>query len=176
VAIAGAIDVKAAPRCRSAGITVAHTAGAAFRDGGVRHHRQRVCCRCLLRSQPRRRLGLGIRLGATPRGRHQRTMASPEPRAKQDISTLLGIGHFYFALTGRLSSDNKSPRSEAPNRLRPLMRRNGFLWRLPECAVRTKDAEGSGTPPASLHADLTINESPRTALSGLGQHQTTRRP
>src|ERR1035441_6335448 len=43
---------------------------------------------------------LGIRSGATPRGRHQRNMASPCRTSKQDISTLLGIGHFYFALTG----------------------------------------------------------------------------
>jgi hypothetical protein len=42
---------------------------------------------------------LGIRLGATPRGPHQPTMASPARQSKQDISTLLGIGHFYFALT-----------------------------------------------------------------------------
>ena len=42
---------------------------------------------------------LGIRSGATPRGRHQRIMASRGFPSKQDISTLLGIGHFYFALT-----------------------------------------------------------------------------
>ena len=43
---------------------------------------------------------LGIRLGATPRGRIH---CKPSPSAlsrKEDISTLLGIGHFYFALTG----------------------------------------------------------------------------
>ena len=43
---------------------------------------------------------LGIRSGATPHGRHQRTMDPPGLLSKQDISTLLGIGHFYFALTG----------------------------------------------------------------------------
>jgi hypothetical protein len=44
---------------------------------------------------------LGIRSGATPRGRiHSKPHPSALPR-KQDISTLLGIGHFYFALTGR---------------------------------------------------------------------------
>src|SRR6202142_764892 len=43
---------------------------------------------------------LGIRLGGTPRGPHQPNMLSPAPPSKQDISTLLGIGHFYFALTG----------------------------------------------------------------------------
>ena len=42
---------------------------------------------------------LGIRLGATPRGLHQPNMASPARLSKQDISTLLGIGHFYFAMT-----------------------------------------------------------------------------
>lgn len=40
MAIAVAIDVKAAPRCRSAGITVAHIAVVAFRDCGGRHHRR----------------------------------------------------------------------------------------------------------------------------------------
>jgi hypothetical protein len=47
---------------------------------------------------------LGIRSGATPRGRHQRIMASRGCPSKQDISTLLGIGHFYFALTA-ITSD-----------------------------------------------------------------------
>jgi hypothetical protein len=42
---------------------------------------------------------LGIRLGATPRGPHQPNMTSPACLSKQDISTLLGLGHFYFALT-----------------------------------------------------------------------------
>jgi hypothetical protein len=43
---------------------------------------------------------LGIRSGATPRGRiHSKLSPSALPR-KEDISTLLGIGHFYFALTG----------------------------------------------------------------------------
>ena len=42
---------------------------------------------------------LGIRSGATPRGRiHYNPHPSALPR-KEDISTLLGIGHFYFALT-----------------------------------------------------------------------------
>jgi hypothetical protein len=42
---------------------------------------------------------LGIRSGATPRGRfHPKPSPSPLPR-KEDASTLLGIGHFYFALT-----------------------------------------------------------------------------
>ena len=43
---------------------------------------------------------LGIRSGATP---HGRIHSNPTPSAllrKADISTLLGIGHFYFALTG----------------------------------------------------------------------------
>jgi hypothetical protein len=46
---------------------------------------------------------LGIRLGSPPRGRHQRTTDPPGRLSKQDISTLLGIGHFYFALTGGLA-------------------------------------------------------------------------
>jgi hypothetical protein len=45
---------------------------------------------------------LGIHLGATPRGRHQRNTTSPGLLSKQDISTLLGIGHFYFALTEQM--------------------------------------------------------------------------
>jgi hypothetical protein len=43
---------------------------------------------------------LGIRSGATLRGPHQLNMTFPGRLSKQDISTLLGIGHFYFALTG----------------------------------------------------------------------------
>jgi len=48
---------------------------------------------------------LGIRSGATLCGRHQSNRASPGRPSKQDISTLLGIGHFYFALT---ASDTQS--------------------------------------------------------------------
>ena len=53
---------------------------------------------------------LGIRSGATPRGRIH---SNPTPSAllrKADISTLLGIGHFYFALTrlvGHLSATRR---------------------------------------------------------------------
>ena len=42
---------------------------------------------------------LGIRLGATPRGRLHCKPSPSTLRRKEDISTLLGIGHFYFALT-----------------------------------------------------------------------------
>jgi len=48
---------------------------------------------------------LGIRSGATPRGPHQPNITSPGWPSKQDISTLPGIGHFYFALTGRNLQD-----------------------------------------------------------------------
>jgi hypothetical protein len=41
----------------------------------------------------------GIRSGATPRGRIHINTPRPAVPSKQDISTLLGIGHFYFALT-----------------------------------------------------------------------------
>ena len=44
---------------------------------------------------------LGIRLDATPCGRPHPTMPFSAFGLKQDISTLLGIGHFYFALTLR---------------------------------------------------------------------------
>ena len=46
---------------------------------------------------------LGVRLGATPRGPHQLNMASPGRSSKQDISTLPGIGHFYFCLDSPMS-------------------------------------------------------------------------
>ena len=36
----------------------------------------------------------------SPENRNQTTMQSPPARSKPDISTLQGIGHFYFALTG----------------------------------------------------------------------------
>ena len=42
---------------------------------------------------------LGIRLGATPRGRCHCKPSPSTLRRKEDISTLLAIGHFYFALT-----------------------------------------------------------------------------
>jgi hypothetical protein len=73
---------------------------------------------------------LGIRSGATPRGRHQRTMASPTPRSKQDISTLLGIGHFCFALTG--ADCFRTPR-ERPGRVH---RCNAVPWPAPWSTVR----------------------------------------
>ena len=42
---------------------------------------------------------LGIRLGATPREHiHPNSQRQFHP-TKPDISTLLGLGHFYFALT-----------------------------------------------------------------------------
>ena len=44
---------------------------------------------------------LGIRLGATPREHiHPNSQLRRHP-TKPDISTLLGLGHFYFALTLR---------------------------------------------------------------------------
>ena len=55
--------------------------------------------RCFLRSQPRRRLGLGHPLGRDPSRTTPSYHGPSGPHLKQDISTLLGIGHFYFALT-----------------------------------------------------------------------------
>ena len=49
-------------------------------------------------------LALGIRLGATPRGRIHPNIHPSALFRKEDISTLLGIGHFYFALTCRKKS------------------------------------------------------------------------
>jgi len=60
---------------------------------------------------------LGIRSGATLRGPHQLNMTFPGRLSKQDISTLLGIGHFYFALTsGVMASMNTSVEASAPER------------------------------------------------------------
>ena len=42
---------------------------------------------------------LGIRLGATPRGRIHLISQPRLYPTKQDISTLPALGHFYFALT-----------------------------------------------------------------------------
>lgn len=42
---------------------------------------------------------LSTRSGATPRGHIHPNSPTLDARSKQDISTLLGIGHFYFALT-----------------------------------------------------------------------------
>jgi hypothetical protein len=42
---------------------------------------------------------LGIRLGATPHGRIHLNIHPSALLHKADISTLLRIGHFYFALT-----------------------------------------------------------------------------
>jgi hypothetical protein len=59
---------------------------------------------------------LGIRSGATLCGRHQPNMASPGRPSKQDISTLLGIGHFYFALTAQKKSLRSASNSDiTPN-------------------------------------------------------------
>jgi len=46
---------------------------------------------------------LGIRLGATPRGPFHCKPSPSTLSRKEDISTLLGIGHFYFALTRHYS-------------------------------------------------------------------------
>jgi hypothetical protein len=63
---------------------------------------------------------LGIRLGATPHGRfHPNIQPSALPR-KADISTLLGIGHFYFALTSKLESGAKGRE--------PALRRAASRW------------------------------------------------
>ena len=45
---------------------------------------------------------LGIRSGATPCGLIQPNIQLRNTRSKPDILTLLGLGHFYFALTARL--------------------------------------------------------------------------
>ena len=58
---------------------------------------------------------LGIRSGATPRGRIYSKPHPPALPRKEDISTLLGIGHFYFALARwgpglrACTAANKSP-------------------------------------------------------------------
>jgi hypothetical protein len=70
---------------------------------------------------------LGIRSGATPRGR---IYSTPPPSAllrKADISTLLGIGHFYFALT----SSKIPAASSCQTYCRPSLRRAGGRQRRP---------------------------------------------
>ena len=55
---------------------------------------------------------LGIRLGATPRGPlHPNTCSSTVP-SKPDISTLLALGHFYFALTAQIEAQIKEGTSK----------------------------------------------------------------
>jgi hypothetical protein len=66
---------------------------------------------------------LGIRSGATPRGR---IYSKPTPSAllrKADISTLLGIGHFYFALTGRVEPVSRTARTAygVPKRVQSML-------------------------------------------------------
>jgi hypothetical protein len=46
--------------------------------------------------------GFGHPPGATPDGRTNLNMPFSGPPTKQDISTLPGLGHFYFALTKSL--------------------------------------------------------------------------
>jgi hypothetical protein len=48
---------------------------------------------------------LGIRLGATPRGRIHLISQPRLYPTKQDISTLPALGHFYFALTIAMECD-----------------------------------------------------------------------
>src|ERR1017187_5288092 len=47
---------------------------------------------------------LGIRSGATPREHTHPNRQLRSPPSKQDISTLLRLGHFYFALTAGVRS------------------------------------------------------------------------
>ena len=56
-----------------------------------------------------------------PENRNQTITHSPPARSKPDISTLQGIGHFYFALTGEVLS-HASP---GPNRPRSYQQGTG---------------------------------------------------
>src|SRR5712671_5184623 len=66
---------------------------------------------------------LGIRLGATRREPHQPNTASPARLSKQDISTLLGIGHFYLALTR--ARKYRLPRFDAVASRKPFLSGSG---------------------------------------------------
>src|SRR4051812_43067010 len=55
---------------------------------------------------------LGIRSGATPRGLIHPNIHSQVQPSKPDISTLLGLGHFYFALTGDESAESRVKQAE----------------------------------------------------------------
>jgi hypothetical protein len=61
----------------------------------------------------------GFRLGATPRGPIYPNRPPQNKPAKQDISTLLGLGHFYFALTPGLTSGGESGGESCQNRSEP---------------------------------------------------------
>jgi hypothetical protein len=69
-------------------------------DNGHRRHFQRVFSTdAFFGASPVVASALGIRSGATPRGPIHSKPARSALLHKGDISTLLGIGHFYFALT-----------------------------------------------------------------------------
>jgi len=80
---------------------------------------------------------LGIRLGATPRGLIHPNTHSPLCSSKQDISTLQGIGHFYFALTKNAIA------RQTGSRQRFDRVRKSFIF----CLARLKDC----SLPFSLH-------------------------
>src|SRR5664279_2226162 len=54
---------------------------------------------CRSVTEPARRLGLGYPPGRDPLRTIHTTIQLPTAPPKQDISTLLALGHFYFALT-----------------------------------------------------------------------------
>jgi hypothetical protein len=77
---------------------------------------QRACCRCFLRSQPCRRLGLGGPRQARPRrGQPEHSMGGRRDHSKPELSTLLGCGTFYFALTGK-SNEGRQAVARSPER------------------------------------------------------------
>ena len=67
--------------------------------GGVHRH-QRANCRFFGASSVASALGFRSKRDPAADTIHS-NMPSASERSKQDISTLQGIGHFYFALTGR---------------------------------------------------------------------------
>ena len=60
---------------------------------------------------------LGIRSGATPCGLIQPNIQLRNTRSKPDILTLLGLGHFYFALTGGLPPMKVEKQTQIPGDL-----------------------------------------------------------
>ena len=68
----------------------------------------------------------------SPEHRIHSNPASPADLSKQDISTLLGIGHFYFALTRAVPTacERGTPRPWASARARPLADYINVSWPL----------------------------------------------
>ncbi len=88
----------------------------------------------------------------SPENRNQTTMQSPPARSKPDISTLQGIGHFYFALTGLEGCTTAPTGSEKSRPARHAGSRNhyGAMPRL-RYLSNPKAAGQKGSRPGDIH-------------------------